>query len=278
MSNELATQPEAANEVALHGEYPVAASPVHHVTPTQAKADAVSKLLGKSVERASELRLTPEESKALKAEFADECFLKGAAGKEKLLYLEHMHLRNRFDEALGMGQWAIVMLNRWAEEKGNATTVYFEGALIVRGCYVTQAIGDMVYYPNNASQNFGDATEGAESACLRRCAKKFGVGLQAWSKTWCEGWWTRQGKPKPPEPTKESEPTKSRIPATWFDGIKTKTTSEEIKAYAAKFGSAYKWTDAELSEFHASCEEHFETISSNAGEVPHGDAFEGDGK
>ncbi len=161
------------------------------VTPTQAKSDAVSKLLAKAVDRASELVLTPEESAALKAIFPDDCFRKGAAGKDNLLYLEHVHLRNRLDEVLGMGAAVLVPMNRWTEENGKATTVYLEAAFIVRGCYVTQAVGDMSYFTSNAMQNYGDAVEGAEMACLRRCCKKFGIGLQAWSKTWCEGWWAR---------------------------------------------------------------------------------------
>lgn len=166
-------------------------------TPAQAKIDGVSKLLCKAIERASELTLTAEETKKLKAEFADECFRTGASGKDNLIYIEGMHLRNRLDEVLGIGQWSLVPRNRWKEEfrtnNGKpAIKVYVEAMLIVRGCYITEAIGDMDYYPHNAQTNYGDAVEGAESAALRRCAKKMGIGLQAWSKTWCEGWFRRQ--------------------------------------------------------------------------------------
>lgn len=161
-------------------------------TPTQAKSDAISLLLGKAIERASTLILTPEESKALKADFPDECFRPGAAGKDNLIYIEGPHLRQRLDDVIGIGQWALVRQSRWTDDAGKGTIVYVDMALIVRGCYVTDAIGDMTYYPGNAMTNFGDAVEGAESAALRRCAKKMGIGLQAWSKTWCEGWWARR--------------------------------------------------------------------------------------
>jgi hypothetical protein len=50
----------------------------------------------------------------------------------------------------------------------------------------------MEYYPKNASQNYGDAVEGAKTAAFRRCAKELGVGLQAWKKDWCDGWWARK--------------------------------------------------------------------------------------
>lgn len=193
-------------------------------TPTEAKADAVGNLLAAAVARASELRLTPEETKALKADFPDESFRKGAAGKENLIYIEHIHLRNRMDEVLGMGQWSIVQLSRWNEafdyadrhgQKHEGIKVFVEGALIVRGCYCGQSIGDMDYYPTNASVNLGDAVEGAKSAVLRRCAKEFGIGLQAWSKTWCEGWWARQGTKTPTNqhtPGADDQPNRNELP------------------------------------------------------------------
>jgi hypothetical protein len=101
-----------------------------------------------------------------------------------------------------MGQWAIIPRNRWAEAfmtKGydnkppqEGSRVYVEAMLVVRGCFVGEAVGAMEYYPSNAAQNYGDAVEGAKTAAFRRCAKEFGVGLQAWKKDWCESWWQRK--------------------------------------------------------------------------------------
>lgn len=201
-------------------------------TPTQAKADSVSALLATSVARASELRLTPEETKELKEEFGDEAFRPGAAGKESLIYIEHAHLRDRLDKVLGMGQAVLVPLRLWQEEakwtdsygaEKTCVIVYVEAAFIVRGHYITQAVGDMAYYQNNPGQNYGDAVEGAETAALRRCAKKFGVGLQAWSKTWCEGWWMRKGTQTPQasgyDPAADFDPADApHLPAPNFKG------------------------------------------------------------
>lgn len=182
-------EPEAVN---LHGMEGRPAT-----TSAQAKIDAVASVTMAAYAKASQLVLTGEEVAALKADFPDEAFKPGAAGKENLLYCEHAFLRDRLDTALGMGQWTLVPRNRWAEPfKTNAgkdgSRVYFEGMLMVRGCFVAEAIGEMEYYPHNAAQNYGDAVEGAESACLRRCCKKWGIGLQAWKKDWCEGWWKRR--------------------------------------------------------------------------------------
>lgn len=170
------------------------------ITPAQAKVDAIANLTRTAYARASELQLTVEETAALQAEFPDDAFQPGAAGKEHLIYIEHAYLRDRFNSVFGMGQWAIVPRNRWAEDfeyenrngKVKGSRVYVEAMLLVRGCFVGEAVGAMEYYPSNNSQNYGDAVEGAKTAALRRCAKELGVGLQAWKKEFCEGWWKRK--------------------------------------------------------------------------------------
>lgn len=181
------------------------------VTAAQAKIEAVANLTAKAYERASELALTPEEVKALQADFPDEAFKPGAAGKENLIYIEHAFLRDRLNAVIGPGQWALIPRSRWAEDfttsKGApASRVYVEAMLLVRGCFVAEAVGEMEYWKNNASQNYGDAVEGAKTAALRRCCKEFGIGLQAWKKDWCEGWWARkrQGN-RPPPPTQQPQ-------------------------------------------------------------------------
>jgi hypothetical protein len=181
------------------------------VTAVQSKVEAVANLTFKAYERASTLVLTPEESKALQEPFPDSDFRTGAAGKDNLIYLEHAALRDRLNKVLGIGQWSIIPRSRWAVDgvSGNGkamSTVYVEAMLIVRGAYVSEAVGDMVYYPDSAAQNYGDAVEGAKTAALRRCTKEFGVGLQAWSKDWTEGWWHRRNTPRTQLPVNTPPP------------------------------------------------------------------------
>lgn len=200
------TQPEAVL-VPEHNDKIVAGPPPAQ-TAAQAKVDAVAALTLAAYQRAATLELTPEETAKLQADFPDDAFQNGAAGKEQLIYIEHAHLRDRFNSVFGMGKWAIVPRNRWGEdfsfvnkykETIEASRIYVEAMLIVRGCFVGEAVGDMVYYKNNDSQNYGDAVEGAKTAAFRRCAKEFGVGLQAWKKDWCLGWWQRRKSVKPPQ-------------------------------------------------------------------------------
>lgn len=216
-------------ETALARREPQALEPVQdgkviQMTPAQAKVEAVAALTMKAYERASMLQLTDEEIAALSEDFPDEAFLSGAAGKENLLYCQHSYLRDRLNKVFRPGQWSIIPRNRWAEEfttQSNkpASRVYVEAMLVIRGCFVAEAVGEMEYYPNNASQNYGDAVEGAKTAALRRCCKELGIGLQAWKKEWCDAWWQRKRGHKPattpPQstgnaPTRHPEPEKAK--------------------------------------------------------------------
>lgn len=232
-------------------------------TAAQAKIDAVAALTMSAYARAATLDLTPEEAESLKADFPDDAFQPGAAGKDHLIYIEHAHLRDRFNQVFGMGKWAIVPRNRWAEpfktQKGDdGSRVYVEAMLVVRGCFVGEAVGAMEYYPKNAAQNYGDAVEGAKTAAFRRCAKEFGVGLQAWKKEFCDGWWTRKRggrdfsrKPaapapgraaQPPPPSTPTEPPKAPLQA------KGKPPTPKVATDATR-----KWWIAEIEK--ADCRE-----------------------
>lgn len=179
---------------------PVPAETKPQVTAAQAKVEAIADLTHAAYAKAATLRLSEEETASLQSDFPDEAFKPGAAGKENLIYIEHAFLRERFIKVFGMGGWALVPRSRWAEpfktQKGvEGQRVYVEAMLMVRGCFVAEAVGEMEYYPSNAAQNYGDAVEGAKTAAFRRCAKEFGVGLQAWKKDWCRGWWDRKMAP-----------------------------------------------------------------------------------
>lgn len=208
---------EKSTSVAIQPAEPVA------LTPQQARIEAVGNVLHKAIEKASTLCLTSDESKALQADFPDEAFTLGAGGDPNLIYIEHPDLRDRFNQVLGLGQWAVIRSRpHWAElftyydkhtkSEKQGTRIYSDCALVIRGCFVSEAIGSMDYYPNQRT-NFGDAAEGADSAAFRRCAKKFGVGLQAWKKDFCTGWMQRHRNPRPVQVAKPV-PKPAPIPET----------------------------------------------------------------
>jgi hypothetical protein len=178
----------------------------------------VANLTMKAYERAATLVFTPEEIAALEEQFPDEAFKLGAGGDANLIYIEHAHLRDRLNKVFKPGQWAIIPRNRWGEDfetdgGKKATRIYVEAMLVIRGAFVAEAVGDMVYYHGNAKTNYGDAVEGAKSACLRRCAKELGIGLQAWKKDFCEGWKARNNGQRPPPAPPASRPAAAPQPA-----------------------------------------------------------------
>lgn len=221
----LTTEEAQTNALALKAPGNPLPATVSPMTAAQSRIDAVAELTKVAVAKAGTLQLTPEESKALSADFGDECFRPGAAGKEHLIYIEHASLRDRFNSVLGLGQWAMIVRETWNEDfrspKGTpGVRVYSRVMLIVRGCYVGEAVGDMDYYPGNAAQNYGDAFEGAKTAAFRRCAKEFGIGLQAWRKDWGDGWWQRRNqrpapaqRPAPSAPAPTPKPAATTTPA-----------------------------------------------------------------
>jgi hypothetical protein len=150
--------------------------------------------LAQAALKASTLILSKAEQKELRADFPDSDFQRGAGGDTNLLYLEHSAIRNRLSDVIGLGQWSFEIIRSWNEDfsAGNpskpATRVYVEGMLLIRGAKVGVAIGDGNYFKNNAKGNFGDAYESAKTAAFRRCAKDFGIGLQYFSRDWCEKW------------------------------------------------------------------------------------------
>ena len=140
------------------------------------------------------LVLKAEEMKALTADFPDSDFQRGAGGDVKLIYLEHVALRRRLNEVVGLGQWRFEVAKSWTEDFSAGTPpkpavrIYIEGRLIIRGVQFGSAIGDGVYYKSNAASNYGDGYESAKTYSFRRCCKDFGIGLQAFSRDFCEEW------------------------------------------------------------------------------------------
>jgi len=232
----------------------------HPITPQQAKIEAVATLTMAAYQKAATLKLSDEEIKALQADFPDDAFQPGAAGKENLIYIEHAHLRDRLNAVFGPGQWAIIPRNRWNESfttsKGQpGERVYVEAMLIVRGAFVAEAVGAMEYFPNNAAQNYGDAVEGAKTAALRRCCKELGIGLQAWKKEWCAGWWQRRNRPaKPHVATVPPPATKAEAPHKGSNKQAFPTNESRSKMIAAMKAGLGEPNRDIVTEFFQKCD------------------------
>jgi hypothetical protein len=167
------------------------------ITPQDARNTSIAHTLDAAYAKASTLQLSPEESARLMADF-DDCDIRaGARGKENLIYLEHAAVRRRLMEVFGPGGWAIINRRSWLDEGGG--WMYADIVLICRGCFVGESIGANRYGKGNSMVNYADAVKGAESDALGRIAgTALGVGLQLWSRGFCEAWHQRNaaGTPK----------------------------------------------------------------------------------
>ena len=213
--------------------------------PQDARTLAVADALHSAYAEASKLVITPDEAKALSADFPDDAFRRGAGGDDRLIYIEHAYLRQRLNQVLGLGAVVPIRRREWVEDfsfkdkRGidmQAHRVYVDTVLVVRGAVVGEAIGDGVYYPNNPKTNYGDALESAKSGALRRCCKEFGVGLQAWMKGWCAGWEQRNplGGVRTPEPSPSAAPPIKVAPAPSPEAPKAVQTPSQTKAQRAE--------------------------------------------
>lgn len=127
---------------------------------------------------AFDLAITPEQGAKLAAKFAPEQMNILPTGE---VYVSHTHLRQRLTEAFGFGQWIMLPRGNFSQD-GNLMLRQY--ALVIKGCFVAEAVGEMEWQPTNKRMTKGDAMEGVTSNALMRLCKAFGVGLQSWDKVY----------------------------------------------------------------------------------------------
>jgi len=187
--------------------------PATVATADEARTIAVSDLLTAAYAQASTLKLTEAESKALRAPFSDDKVRGGAKGDERILYITHIHVSDRLNDVLGIGQWALVKRSQRAEQTKTVdgkplTRIYFEGVMLIRGAFVAEAVGVGQYHPNNPKEDYGTGLESAMSDCLTRCCKRLGIGSQVWDKGYCDAWLKSAGGTRKPVAMPREAPVK----------------------------------------------------------------------
>lgn len=106
-----------------------------------------------------------------------------------IVYLPGIFYRRTLMEAFGAGGWGIAP--RGPARRGPAQggeLVMYHGALICLGRYVSEAVGQCVYWPNNAGMTYADAFEGAKTDCITRTCKDLGIARELWDPAWREQW------------------------------------------------------------------------------------------
>lgn len=205
-----------APEVAIA---PIEAKPK---TAQELRVSEVGDALAPAYQKASTLELTDEEIEALTKRFPDECV--EIRPHDGLIYIPHIFIRQRLNQVFRPGKWATICRRHWLE--GN--TMYGEYVLLVRGCFVGEAIGGHPYQPNNPKTNYSDTLEATASEAIRRIAgKQLGCGSQVWEPEYARSWvakhasqhngkWVRHfsgdTRPTPPAPKRAPEPASPPAP------------------------------------------------------------------
>ena len=125
--------------------------------------------------------LDQEQAKKLAAILPDEAHDILPTGE---VYVSQVHYRRLLNEVFGPGGWALVPRGPYSKQ-GN--TICREYALVgPGGRFISEAIGEADYQPNNPRMSYASACEAAKSNALTRCCKDIGIASECWDRRWCE--------------------------------------------------------------------------------------------
>lgn len=140
----------------------------------------------KTYANASQLQLSESEMKALSAPFED---LEYEITPQGFIYLPQSISLQRLNTVLGVGRWGLILINTGSQQmKEGLIKVFYDGALIIRGCFVSRAAGEASYSQLNNNQSYASALEAAKSDCRQRCCKDLGIANDAWNPTFTRRW------------------------------------------------------------------------------------------
>jgi hypothetical protein len=132
---------------------------------------------------ASLLKITEEEQKMLLASFDEKSI---EIRPDGLIYLPQTFWRLRLNQAFGIGQWCLIVKNQTKDPQANK--LYVEGVLMVRGSYMSTAVGEAEYHESNQQQSWASVWESAKSDCITRCCKDLGIASELWQPQFIRKW------------------------------------------------------------------------------------------
>lgn len=109
-----------------------------------------------------------------------------------LIYLPEIKYRRTLNRAFGPGAWSLLPMEIVVETGENM--LYYKGALFVLGRFVSEAIGEQQYFPDNDRMSYATAAESAKSNCLMRCCKDLGIASELWDPTYVRNWIARYAR------------------------------------------------------------------------------------
>jgi len=111
------------------------------------------------------------------------------------VYYPHTEYTRWFNRGFGRAAWVVrpaakPTLSPIANKPGKflVTQVF---VLFVHGKPVAQATGEGNYFEKNNEQTHADVVEALNASALRRLAKRLGIGLELWDRSWGRSWQSR---------------------------------------------------------------------------------------
>lgn len=188
---------------------------------------------------ASKLKLKPEESAALLADFdSEEVEIRPNDG---LIYLPQAFFRDRLNRALGLGQWALIEINTGIRDNW----LIFDGALFIRGTFVARATGEAQYHANNAKISWASTKESAKSDCIVRCCKDLSIASKLWQPAFARTWvaekavqiWNQFDKPNDKGKKGEFVWRRKDAPPFWWEKKQNKNSNPDPDGYDQTAGA-----------------------------------------
>lgn len=97
------------------------------------------------------------------------------------IYLPHTYYTELFNRAFGPGGWGIVQVA--TPQTGGGNTIVAAYVLTVHGKPWAFAWGEHDYHEKNRNQTYGDAVEATVASAMRRCAKRRGITMELWKRS-----------------------------------------------------------------------------------------------
>lgn len=135
---------------------------------------------------ASKLQLSESEMKALSAPFDDDEYEIRSDG---YIYIPQVLTLQRLNQVIGIGKWSLLLINNGKDEIAkDQYKVFYDGAMVIRDCFVSRSVGEAQYSRNNKNQSWASAFEAAKSDCRQRCCKDLGIANDAWNPSFIRRW------------------------------------------------------------------------------------------
>lgn len=130
---------------------------------------------------ASKLKITKSDAKRLMKPFPDNAV---EIRPDGAIYVPHIYLSERLNQVFGPGAWVTICKDHY--EDTDINIVYGEHVLVIRECYVGEAMGERSF---TGMDRYSDALETTIAEALRRvCGKRLSVGNQVWQPQFIKRW------------------------------------------------------------------------------------------